>query len=545
MAIPQPIATDQLNAPDHSLLHRQIATDPAGAVKSVTVDADGRVCNTFIVEPNSPSIDTISKAMVLAAAGDTILVAPGTYTETVTFSQDNLTLRALGSAENTIITQATATAVDFSTKSGCTIDGFTVSVTAADGITDYCIDSSNDAASDYNIIQNCIIDWDSTVVLDGTAAIYVDDGNTIIRNNRIFATNTYADTTACGVYGVNVNLGAAATTYIYNNVIDVDAFTTDGSASVSGIICNRGTLYCQNNIITVDTAGLTSHLGKGLDIGAAAATSAYIIGNTINVIASSTATAFGIVGNASNATTYTIGNFINCTTSDTDGQWLDDSLVGYATGNIVTGDCAYDPPATAYVGGNLIKTKAAYNGGDNTTYTNFKAGVCVGADALNNILDDGSHGSGSGALYLGNATIDTVFTGQHYYQLGDTDLEVGECVRLSKDKKIYRTKVAKDESAIGIYWGLPNTEDAFLNEKTSYAVAVIGDSREIHDTYPLTGAWVTTDAGIVKNGDYLCSSTRDGWLEKQTDDVMHSYTVAQARQDINTDTKIAYVYLVQ
>jgi len=50
-------------------------------------------------------------------------------------------------------------------------------------------------------------------------------------------------------------------------------------------------------------------------------------------------------------------------------------------------------------------------------------------------------------------------------------------------------------------------------------------------------------AGIVENGDYLCSSSKPGYLEKQPDDLWHTYTVGQARQRITKDTKTAYIYL--
>jgi len=43
MSIPQPIATDNLDAPDHSLLHRQIAADTAAPVKSLIADSAGKI----------------------------------------------------------------------------------------------------------------------------------------------------------------------------------------------------------------------------------------------------------------------------------------------------------------------------------------------------------------------------------------------------------------------------------------------------------------------------------------------------------------------
>lgn len=43
MAIKQPISTDPLNVPDHSLSHRVFANDDAAPVKSVIVDSNGWV----------------------------------------------------------------------------------------------------------------------------------------------------------------------------------------------------------------------------------------------------------------------------------------------------------------------------------------------------------------------------------------------------------------------------------------------------------------------------------------------------------------------
>jgi len=45
MSISQPIATDKLNSPDHSLSHRVFANDPSASVKAVVVDASN---NTLI-----------------------------------------------------------------------------------------------------------------------------------------------------------------------------------------------------------------------------------------------------------------------------------------------------------------------------------------------------------------------------------------------------------------------------------------------------------------------------------------------------------------
>lgn len=78
----------------------------------------------------------------------------------------------------------------------------------------------------------------------------------------------------------------------------------------------------------------------------------------------------------------------------------------------------------------------------------------------------------------------------------------------------------------------------------AYSIAVLGDSYEEHDKNPLRGAWVTIDAGVMEEGDCLCSSAKAGYLEKQSDDIRHNYTKGIARQKITTDTKNAYIELI-
>jgi len=74
---------------------------------------------------------TIQSAVTAAAAGDTIIVLPGTYTETVTHAANNITLVAWGKPSNCIITQADANVIDFSSYTGIQYIGFRISTTAA------------------------------------------------------------------------------------------------------------------------------------------------------------------------------------------------------------------------------------------------------------------------------------------------------------------------------------------------------------------------------------------------------------------------------
>ena len=74
---------------------------------------------------------TIQSAITAADAGDTILVSPGTYTETITHDANNVTLKAEGKPNTCIITQADANVINFAGFTGLQYKGFRIQCTAA------------------------------------------------------------------------------------------------------------------------------------------------------------------------------------------------------------------------------------------------------------------------------------------------------------------------------------------------------------------------------------------------------------------------------
>jgi len=111
----------------------------------LTADADGDIAlgasgqatkgllmgDTTLMVGSGCLYSTIGAAMTAASAGDTILVMPGTYTETVTFGASNIQVVGLGSYHNVIIQQANANVIDANTRDGCEVTNCTIKVTAA------------------------------------------------------------------------------------------------------------------------------------------------------------------------------------------------------------------------------------------------------------------------------------------------------------------------------------------------------------------------------------------------------------------------------
>jgi hypothetical protein len=72
--------------------------------------------------------------------------------------------------------------------------------------------------------------------------------------------------------------------------------------------------------------------------------------------------------------------------------------------------------------------------------------------------------------------------------------------------------------------------------QTLWKLAAIGDSRQSnYGTTALTGFKVCNEGGEISAGDLLCTSTTPGYLMKQPDDIMRSYTVGKAMEDVTFD----------
>ena len=325
--------------------------------------------NTLLVCPTS-EYETIGAAMNAADAGDIVLVAEGTYTEAVVFPHDNITLRAQGSAENTIITQPTGTTVDFSTTSGCTLDGFTVILSAATATEDRAIFSSNDSTADYNTVKNCIITVDETGDAFVLYGIDINDGAFRLLNNTISITQS-DDSAVYAIWN-----GAANAFEVRGNFITVDQNATGAFMSVA-LAHSAGAgsvLYASENVITLDSTHTGASIAHGIY---ASAIDNYIDGNTITVIVAAAGAATAISSFA-NDTGYYTGNLINATTTDSDAMWADfpASSIGYATGNNIIGDGVFGIGGTIYLGVNQIN-----GSGVGVTQTNFVT-VEKSADAV-------------------------------------------------------------------------------------------------------------------------------------------------------------------
>ena len=137
------------------------------------------------------------------------------------------------------------------------------------------------------------------------------------------------------------------------------------------------------------------------------------------------------------------------------------------------------------------------------------------------------------------------FSGTHIYKTDETDLEVGESVKLV-NRKIVRTSSANEKTCVGIYAGQSwKVEDSFgdaCNETDGYGHAVLALGDTIHKQTDCSVTGVIVD-GAVSAGDLLCTSATAGKLTKQSDDIMRSSTVGKAMEDGDENSPVySYIY---
>ena len=259
-------------------------------------------------------------------AGTTFLVAEGTYTEQVTFTADNQVLKAWGSKENTTITQAAATVVNFSTKSGCVLQGFTVSVTAADGVTDYCIISANDDTTIDNFVIDCDVKWTASGAIADHRCVYITDGGMTFRNTRLEIDSNYASTSSNN--GAIVAVIAAAHTYTFIHCVFVGNWANTGTQLAEGIrnAAGASTIEVLDCEFDIDSACATSGWADALSLNVASVT--FNVRNTKMVVdVSGSGNAYGYYM-ATGGVINSYNNVYDITNNDADSKW---ALVGAST----------------------------------------------------------------------------------------------------------------------------------------------------------------------------------------------------------------------
>jgi hypothetical protein len=133
------------------------------------------------------------------------------------------------------------------------------------------------------------------------------------------------------------------------------------------------------------------------------------------------------------------------------------------------------------------------------------------------------------------------FTGSHVYPC-DTEIPVGSCVVLNNGKaELSGSPMSKNCVGLAIKSAVMDTDSlSGTSGGLKVVVAAVGDNRSA----PLPGFLVCNENGPVEAGDLLCTSSTPGYLMKQDDDLVRSYTVGKALETpvFDADGKASGVY---
>jgi len=164
-----------------------------------------------------------------------------------------------------------------------------------------------------------------------------------------------------------------------------------------------------------------------------------------------------------------------------------------------------------------------------------------GTSADNGDYMGGVEGDGSGGV-----DYDSSFTGKHTTVCYDDNLEEGMIVESNGEMWLNPSGKGKTQTALPKL-KLSNTNDSSKVFGTLYKInedVMMYMKYECPDGYLRVSTnslgegniWITNINGDISNGDYISSSVIGGYGRKQSDDILHNYTVGKCTESIDWDS---------
>ena len=380
---------------------------------------------------------SIQSAVTSAAAGDTINVAAGTYTEHVTIDK-NLTIIGAGAGATIVDGSKIGTVFkigDTSAAKTVVLQGMTIQNGSGTSATDSSTGGTGTVGGGIMDIKanltlaNCVIQNNS--VTYGGGGIYVSNGGTVALNGTTVTANSASKlpTSATRTLGGGILLDygyltMGAGSYITNNSVDGSYYSGggavycsgdngSGSVTLSGGEVSGNTAHCSNTTAGYETMGGGIYVDRGtftMNDGLITNNKSGFGGGGVFVDAVYGPASFTMNGGTiSNNTTGTSGG----------GIYFDQSVVSTINGGTITGNSSANAgglyldlsDSFAMTGGTVSNNHATNGIGGG--FTNNGSMNLTGGTITGNVSTDGGSGYAGygGGIYNNNSTASIVLNG--------------------------------------------------------------------------------------------------------------------------------------
>jgi len=193
-----------------------------------------------------------------------------------------------------------------------------------------------------------------------------------------------------------------------------------------------------------------------------------------------------------------------------------------------------------------------FNDGDNQYRYGIKiqCGTDDGTATRGIRFYDGDGGTEAGYISWSGGTVTyATFTGAHEasvvpsdYTVGQNSYDYGTVIKIvststgERHKQVKYvvgpTTSAKDKAVLGVY--SENMDPDELESPNDHQIFALGDGH----------IFVCNEGGNIEIGDFICSSDTQGHGMKQDDDLMHSYTVAKAAENVDWSSESGTTKLI-
>ena len=252
---------------------------------------------------------TIQAAVTAASVGDTIIVYPGIYTETITHAANGISIFGQGDSNNCIIRQADANVIDFNSRTDILYKFFRIECTAATTAINTIQGTTGSA-----IFKDCYLKMVSSTAIvaanQPAVAAVTGAGTLQVTLGKI----DYYHTGACGGTAIKSAFivgDGALIDIIRNSFIDISC---SGTALVTSLIIDQastGTLNLNTSNVSVTDPDATVVVGLGY-LGGTGLTHEYYRNNIVVVVGAAN-TGYGYYAGDTATTSRFYYNHINVT----------------------------------------------------------------------------------------------------------------------------------------------------------------------------------------------------------------------------------------